>query len=206
MNSSKEVFLAAAHRIGAQLCRDALWAGSCCNWLGPSLEPVGNATTVVERAFGPDLYNGTSGIALFLIRLYSLTGEPLFRTTAVGAINHAWSQRVDIPPHSRMGFYSGWIGLVYARLAIADTLGNERQIKLTLDLVRRIGRKKDVRHGSDVISGSAGTIPVLLEFYRKYEEQWLLDQAAREGEHLLQAAWKTEHGWSWKTLEMRTRG
>src|SRR5262245_34929111 len=192
MNSSKEVFLTAAHHIGAQLCRDALWDGSRCNWLGPSMEAVGNANTLVERAYGADLYNGTSGIALFLIRLYSLTDEALFRTTAVGAINNAWSQRTDVPPQFRMGFYSGWIGLVYARLAVAEALGDERQIKLTLNLVRQLGRKKDAGHGLDVISGSAGAIPVLLQFYQTYREQCLLDQATKEGERLLRAARKTQ--------------
>jgi len=75
-----------------------------------------------------------------------------------------------------------------------------------LNLVRQLGRKKDAGHGLDVISGSAGAIPVLLEFYQRYRQQWLLDQATKEGERLLRAAQKTQRGWSWKTLEMRTRG
>jgi len=33
--------LPVADAIGARLCRDAIWAGRRCNWLGASMEPVG---------------------------------------------------------------------------------------------------------------------------------------------------------------------
>src|SRR5208283_3062683 len=74
-HTSNSVFLETAISIGARLCRDAIWDGRRCNWLGDSMEFESNSWTVVHRAFGPELYNGTSGVALFLAQLYSLTGE-----------------------------------------------------------------------------------------------------------------------------------
>src|SRR6266571_3023051 len=107
MNNSKTIFLKAAESIGVRLCRDAIWDGLRCNWLGDSMEFTSQAWTVVHRSFGPDLYSGTSGIALFLARLHQATTEPIFRITAEGAIRQALSRLGQVSPAARIGFYSG---------------------------------------------------------------------------------------------------
>ena len=84
-------FLEAANSIGADLCRDAIWDGQRCNWLGDSMEYVLGGWQIVHRSFGPDLYGGTSGVGLFLARLYQATHANIFRTTALGAVEHALS-------------------------------------------------------------------------------------------------------------------
>ena len=43
----------------------------------------------VYKTLGPDVYAGTSGIALFMAELAGLTGDPEVRRTAFGAIRHA---------------------------------------------------------------------------------------------------------------------
>ena len=83
--------LEAANSIGAELCRDAIWDGQRCNWLGDSMEYVLGGWQIVHRSFGPDLYGGTSGVGLFLARLYQATHANIFRTTALGAVEHALS-------------------------------------------------------------------------------------------------------------------
>lgn len=81
MTLPRDRFLETAARIGARICRDAIWAGDRCNWLGDSMEKLDGAWKVAHRALTPDLYGGTSGIALFLNRLYAFTGEKIFRET-----------------------------------------------------------------------------------------------------------------------------
>src|SRR5579859_1285072 len=83
-------FLETAFRLGARLCRDAVWDNDRCNWLGSSMDPVGNNWIVTERAFGPDLYAGTSGPALFLAYLHQFTSERIFQLTSLGALRQAW--------------------------------------------------------------------------------------------------------------------
>ena len=85
MNHGPQEFLATADAIGSRLCRDALWAGSRCNWVGSSMEFVDNAWRPVHRAFGGEFYNGTSGIALFFSRLFALTQVKDYRRCAEGA-------------------------------------------------------------------------------------------------------------------------
>ena len=40
-------FLETADRLGARICRDAIWAGGRCNWIGGYTE---SASTIVHRA------------------------------------------------------------------------------------------------------------------------------------------------------------
>ena len=54
-----------AERIGGRLCRDAQWHQGRCNGTADFLD----SDSVAHGALGPDLYDGASGIALFLWRL-----------------------------------------------------------------------------------------------------------------------------------------
>jgi lantibiotic modifying enzyme len=205
MNLDRQKYLTAAAQLGARLCRDAIWWETKCNWLGSVMENVNGSWTIIVRALGPDLYGGTSGIALFLARLAEVTGEKLFRRTAVGALNQAWSRREDVAPQERLGFYSGWLGIAYARLAAAESLGQPDQCARVVEVVASLAEAKPDPLTLDVISGSAGAIPAALELHRRLEKEFLLSFAQEQGEHLLRMARKREQGWSWKTLEMSTR-
>src|SRR5579864_1676817 len=133
-NVANSVFLETAISIGARLCRGAIWDGPRCNWLGDSMEFESNNWTVVHRAFGPELYNGTSGIALFLARLYHMTGEKPFKTAAIGAALQAQSCAGQIPAAARIGFYSGQTGIAYTLLELADLLEMEDFVHPTFAL------------------------------------------------------------------------
>ena len=123
----------------------------------------------------------------------------------MGALNQAWSKRQEIAPPARLGFYSGWLGLAYARMMAAESLQQEDQSAPSLELIESLARTELNPLALDVISGSAGAIPVLLELHRRYEKNWLIELAIRHGEHLLNTARKRDVGWSWKTLEITTR-
>jgi type 2 lantibiotic biosynthesis protein LanM len=194
-----DAFLETATFLGRRLCRDALWAGERCNWLGDSMEFVEREWRVVHRALGPDLYGGTSGVALFLASLHRLTGEPLFRATAEGAIAHALARVEEIPPPQRLAFYSGWTGIAHA-LAPFDAAAS---VDKASGLIAAAAR--EVRDpGLDVISGAAGAIPALIDLQRHGKGHDLLAIAVRLGEHLVATARKSDAGWSWNTLEGQT--
>jgi lantibiotic biosynthesis protein len=196
MTAGDQAFLDTAAFLGRKLCRDALWAGERCNWLGDSMEFVDGNWGVVHRALGPDLYGGTSGIALFLGSLHRLTGERLFRVTAEGAMAHALARAEDVPPESRLAFYAGWTGIAY----VASEMGLDH----ALDLIAGAKRDAAGNPGLDVIGGSAGAIPLLLLLQRRYRDQSLKTFAVTLGEHLLATARRNDAGWSWNTLDGQT--
>ncbi len=202
MHEFKDDFLETASLIGARLCRDALWAGRRCNWLGASMEFVSNTWTVAHRAFGPEIYNGTSGIAIFLTRLYGLTKERPYRTAAEGAAEQASSRLQDIGPSARIGFYSGVTGIAYVLAELGETLAKPELTNQGLHILEGLVRDDPSTQGLDVLAGSAGAIPALLILYQRYRRNFLLDLAVRHGEHLLDTAQRSDIGWSWNTLNV----
>lgn len=202
MSQENNIFLEAADSIGARLCRDAIWDGRRCNWLGDSMEYIGNTWSVVHRAFGPELYNGTSGIALFLARLFAATNERLYRIAAEGGVQQALSRIKDIGLSSRIGFYSGSTGVAYTLIVLGEIFSDQKFVDKALQITQDLAHDDPSPQGLDVIAGSAGAIPALLTIYQTYRKDYLVDLAVRHGEHLLNTARKRDSGWSWNTLSM----
>ena len=196
------IFLDTATSIGARLCRDALWDGPRCNWMGDSMEFETNSWTVVHRAFGPELYNGTAGIALFLAQLFRATQEKPFKTAAIGAALQAASRAGDIPPAGRPGFYSGQTGIAYVLAELAELFGRDDLLHTAFSLLEAQQSLDLEPHLLDVISGSAGAIPAFLRFYRRHTREVFLQLAVRHGEHLLKQANRRDDACSWTTIAM----
>lgn len=201
MSSVPAGFLETAARIGARLCRDAVWAGEECNWLGDAMELVDGAWTVVHRACNPTLYDGTAGIALFLGRLHALTGERPFRSAAAGALRQALTHAAALGEAARAGVYAGQAGIAYVALDLGERWGDGSLVEQGLALLRAVAPPTAEPGPLDVISGSAGLAPLLLVTHTRYPDARLADAARAHGERLLQAARRAPEGWSWNTLE-----
>ena len=178
----KTAYLETAERIGARLCRDAIWHQGRCNWTSDFLDGEG----IAHGALGPDLYDGTSGVALFLWRLASMTGERIFRLTAEAALRQAF----DRMPVSGCGLYSGGMGAHFAAAEIHSDVDEGAALR----------QAEPDRSHLDAIDGSAGAIAALLSLYRKTTSARLLEAAIRHGDLLLAEAWRNADGWSWKTI------
>ncbi len=193
-------FLEAAASIGAQLCRDALWDGERCNWLGGAVEPIGGAWVPVQRTYGPEIYSGTSGIAYFLSRLYRLTGERIVRVTAEGAARQALSRRLTVEPPFRISFYSGLSGVAYAFLELGEACESDEWLDAARTVVGELLEVDVDDQGLDVLAGCAGAVAPLLAIHRRLEDARIPGLVERLGERLLASARKREIGWSWSTL------
>jgi lantibiotic modifying enzyme len=193
-------FLEAANTIGADLCRDAIWHGERCNWLGDSMEFVLGSWQVVHRSFGPDLYGGTSGIGLFLARLYQATGTDIFRATALGAVEHALSLWEEQSQATRVAYYAGSVGIADALVDIGEALDKPELVTRALSTLSSHLASEPGQYMIDVIGGIAGVIPPLLKLQARYSQPHLLDRAIALGERLLVAANRTDRGWSWTTI------
>lgn len=198
-------FLATARSIGVRLCRDAFWDGERCNWMGDSMEFVDRDWRVVRRSFGPDLYSGTAGIALFLAALNNAAPERPIRTTAEGALAQALSRLDDIPAGSHSSFHSGLLGIGWATLHCGEWLAREDLVERGLAIMTEAAAADPATQELDVIAGSAGAVPALLMEAARYADRptpsaLLRDAAVRHGERLLATAVRGPRGWSWDTL------
>lgn len=199
----RELFLETAASLGARICRDALWGNGICNWIGFSMESLGGRWRHTHRAYGGELYGGTSGIALFLAWLHAATGERMFKRTALGAIRHALEHgAADIAPPARIGAYSGWTGLADAALQVAGLLDEEPLRVPALALLEEAAGT-DPGRNFDLLAGSAGAIPLLLRAHGRHQGPASLQEAAvRLGDGLLATASRDGDRWSWGEFGM----
>jgi type 2 lantibiotic biosynthesis protein LanM len=201
LSGDRTRFLDAADRIGRRLCRDALWSDGRCSWLGWAMEPRSGQWVTAYRAMATNLYDGTSGIGLFLARLARLTGDPIIRSTAVAALGHALTAADALLGAGEYGFYAGLSGIAWACREAGRLLDHEALAARGERALRLAGDIAPNRQRVDIINGSAGLIPVLLHAAAQGDEE-ALAAALRHGDHLLGLAERSERGWSWDTLNM----
>ena len=190
-------FLEAATRLGAKLCDEAVWDGDTCGWSGPLPTVVDGSWTSTVRPLGPELYSGTSGVALALARLYRATVEERFAATAAAGVQDALARLGEVPPWLRCSFYTGFAGIAVAALELGEALEDERWVETGLRLLTGLGRIDPEVQVADVLSGVAGTIPVLLDVHRRYQSTASLEAAVRFGSFLVADANRSGEAWSW---------
>ena len=197
-------FLATADAIGTRICRDALWAGERCNWIGASLAPIDGTWQTVQSSLAPDVYGGTAGIALFLARLAAASGDRVHRATALGAIRHARQHMSRVDSTVALSLYSGRLGIDYATIAVAETLDDGALIDAALRSLDDATSLERTSHQLDVVSGLASGIPALLSIDTRYHRPALLDLASKLGVHLVEKAIHSDAGLSWPNAALST--
>lgn len=196
------LFLEIADRIGRNLCRDAVWDGSRCTWLGWSMEPVNQVWLPAFRSFAGDLYSGTAGIALFLAELHQFSADKQQRRVIDGAVNQALSLADNLQGAMRYGFYSGASGLAWVLVRIGSLLQNDALVARGLDEMASLLTLAPDAHFFDVIGGSAGAIPAMLSLGLTHARPDFIEMAQRHGDFLLAHAEKSDAGWSWDTMQV----
>lgn len=195
--TNKTNFLETAWNIGCQLMKSSIWHGESCTWQGYSMEALNGQYQGVLKTFGSDLYSGTSGIALFLTALYSERKDSVLLKTIEGSISQIKSTMHEAPNH---GFYAGKPGLATVLIKVGKELDRKDWIQDGIDLLETIPSASLQTYEIDVISGAAGTIPVLLDAYKEFKKQAFLDKAVSLGNLLCEVAVKNNSVWSWATV------
>jgi lantibiotic modifying enzyme len=168
--------------------------------MGADVDTVGNARW---RTLGPDLYDGTAGVALFLAELFGASGDTRLRTTAVGAMRHALDRVERLPSSHALGLFTGRIGVAMAAARVGCITGVDELPARAPHILNSLEINRDEVPPYDVISGMAGAIVGLLVLRELLPEPSLFDRAEGFGHALLDGAHKLKRGWSWKTLNAR---
>ncbi len=190
-------FLAASCAIGDRLAETALHGTNDVTWIGLNLV---RQTQWILVPLGVDLYDGISGITLFLAYLGSVAQQDRYINLAHAALETV-RRRVD-PATRKKGFgeiggFVGWGGLLYL-LAHLGVLWDEPALlaeahELVDGLPERIEKDKDL----DIICGAAGCILSLLCLHACHPSARVLEVARQCGEHLLANARRMPHGLGW---------
>ena len=185
--------LGAAAGIGERLVREAIWYRGRCNWIG--VDAAATRRTMAHRALGPELGDGTAGIAVFLAETAARTGSDAARRTALGAIGQALAHAGDAPER---GLYAGRPGIAYAAARCGAVLGDER---LRDGAARLAGRRPPPADPQatplDLHGGTPGAIAAYLALAQQLGDVRLVARAARLGDELAAGARRQPIGWSW---------
>ena len=203
VSGETQVFLETASQIGQGLCGRAIWHGERCNWIGVSTEEGGYGQLVTSyAALAPDLYGGTSGVAMFLAQLHAASGDVAARRTALGAIRQALSRVDDLPHETGAGVYGGRMGVAVAAARVGVLLDEPQLLKQATALGCSL---HPVGDEFDLISGRAGGIVGLLVLGELLGGVQFLDQAAQFGDRLLESGQRSDNRCSWKSPSISSR-
>lgn len=204
-NLSQTSLAAEAARIAEFILQHATIKDKCAAWLG--LDWLGDSEVGQLVTVGPDLYNGSSGIALFLAAYGRYANNSACRELALKALapTRAHISQPSAPRWARslgIGGASGLGSVVYALTVISELLNEPALINDALLASKLFSNELiSADRSLDVIGGSAGGILGLLALYRKTQSREVLDNAVACGEHLLRQPRKGEMGKrSWVSL------
>jgi type 2 lantibiotic biosynthesis protein LanM len=185
----REFFVAEADKIAEELSARAIRAGSGAAWIG--IDWLGDSEVSQLVGLGPDLYNGSCGIAVFLAAHSAVTGCNASKELALAAIASLRKQ-LRSPTSARLARLLGTGGalglgsIVYALAVASKCLKDD---ELLADAHRTAELFTDDLIASDkkldIIGGCAGGILGLLRLYRDSKSNDVLKRAIRCGEHLL---------------------
>ncbi|MGB8242451.1 MAG: type 2 lanthipeptide synthetase LanM, partial [Pseudolabrys sp.] len=199
---TKKVFIAEADKTADELSDHAIRKGPGAAWIG--LDWLGDAEAFQLVCLGPDLYNGESGIALFLAAHAAATGSQSSAELARAAVAHL-RKKLKSRNAARMarslgvGGATGLGSIVYALTAMSKCLRDDSFLAdahaaAGLFIDDLIAADKQL----DVTGGSAGAVLCLLRLYRDSQSTDVLNRAIKCGEHLIaQSRVGRDGGRSW---------
>jgi type 2 lantibiotic biosynthesis protein LanM len=183
------IFRAEAQRVADELATYAVRRGLAAAWIG--LDWLGDAEVFQLVTLGPDLYNGTAGLSLFLSAHAAVTEQPASRELALAGVARLRKQiksrnAARIARSLGLGGGTGLGSIVYALTVMSKNLRDpglrddaDRASELMTDELIAADKRLDV------IGGSAGAILCLLRLYHDGQSEAVLRRAVKCGEHLL---------------------
>jgi type 2 lantibiotic biosynthesis protein LanM len=185
----RELFTTEADALARTLSEHAIRRGPGAAWIG--LDWLGDSEVSQLVVLGPDLYNGASGIALYLAAHAAVTKSASSEALAGAAIARLRKSLHGRNPArmARSLGLGGGLGLgsiVYGLTVIADLLNDDEILAdahaaaaLVTDELIAADRQLDV------LGGSAGALLGLLRLYRQSGSGDALNRATKCGTHLL---------------------
>ncbi|MGC5287582.1 type 2 lanthipeptide synthetase LanM family protein [Micromonospora sp. DT231] len=193
-----ERFVDAARIIGDRLLATALAEDDRICWLGLSL--IADKVWVLGPS-AMDLYNGISGIALFLARLASVTGDAVYRRAADRAatmmLREAQSWLAGPAGTAGIGGFDHLGGSVYALSHLTAVLDRADLVDTAVGLAASMVRHATDSREYDIINGSAGGLLALLSLHRVTDNPSLLDGARTLARHARTGAQPVGDGVGW---------
>ncbi|HVU66491.1 MAG TPA: type 2 lanthipeptide synthetase LanM family protein [Ktedonobacteraceae bacterium] len=190
----------AACAAGDRLEALAMRSASGASWLGVSA--IDDQTWSLLPT-DIDLYNGTSGIALFLGYLGAMTGEARYTELAQNSLRVVQAltslQRKQVQ-RVKLGTFNGLGSTLYVLTHLGVLWHDPGLLREARDLVTLLPPLIEQDQTLDIVGGVAGCILALLGLYRQHPDPMTLQVACQCGDRLLATAQTMKQGMAWKTV------
>jgi len=193
---ARDLFTAEADRIAAEIAKHAIRRGNSAAWIG--LDWMGDAEAFQLAVLGPDLYNGVSGIAVFLAAHAAVAKHALSAELARAALAQLRGKLKDrnaarFARSLGIGGATGLGSIVYA-LSVAGASLDDPAIVADAHVAAMLMTDELIAADKrlDALGGSAGAILGLLRLYRDTGADDVLKRALACGDHLLRNRIGTE--------------
>lgn len=185
----RDELLAEVREIVDEISLQAIRRGPGAAWIGRDY--LGDSEVAQLAPLGPGMYNGVSGIAIFLAAHAAIAGHKPSGQLALAGIAHLRNNLHGLNSASTarllgIGGATGLGSIVYALTVTSKLLGDDKLLSdaiiaselFTHDLI-------SADRELDVIGGAAGGILGLLRLYRETRSEDVLKRATECGDHLL---------------------
>jgi type 2 lantibiotic biosynthesis protein LanM len=184
---------------------------AAASWIGAELLARADKTGVMRWRYAQvtapgsvgeyRLYDGTSGVALFLAALAAVTGEAQWIAAAAEACEPIKTIRRSAgkaAASAPIGAATGVGSLVYAMTTIGHLLNDVSYTQLAVDLAERLTPEAiDAEPSSDVSDGCAGALLALLALHAAAPGEGCLTRAAYCGRQLVARQVDAKDGAAW---------
>lgn len=197
---SKERFKKEAVEIGDLLCERVIYGEGQkdATWIGISREHGADAR-LSPLHYG--LYDGVLGIGLFLGYLGRVTSSEKYTAVAKRALQMV-KDRIKHPAnYDGMSVFTGYGSILVSLCHLQSLCNPDNFEELANEVISRIDKQIDYDERYDIMSGSAGAILALLNFYDLKKSQYALETAMKCGDHLMNHKTKYSEGIGWVTPE-----
>jgi type 2 lantibiotic biosynthesis protein LanM len=192
---NRESLVAAARTIGIRLEASALHGDLGVSWIGLTPRDRGRWSVA---PLDIDLYDGLSGVALFLGYLGSVTGDARFAALARAALSTLRHQ-VKAPGAASpsVGAFMGGSGVAYVLGQLGTLWDRPDLLAEAVAMVDVLSERLDDDRSFDIVDGAAGCIGSLLALHVLSPAAATRDLATRCGDHLLGRAQSMPRGIGW---------
>jgi type 2 lantibiotic biosynthesis protein LanM len=183
-----------AHTIGERLEATAICGAIDATWLG--LTTYGDDGGGCLGPAGVDLYDGLSGIALFLAHLGNLTGDAEMTALARRAVRAVRRSELDRPTVG-LGAFTGAGGLIYTYTHLGVLWGDTDLIDAAHKVCTSVPDALPADRLFDLTSGAAGAIVAMASLWHAAPRPSLPGIVGQCADHLLAASSFGPDGRTW---------
>ncbi len=207
---TREAIVQQAIAIAVELQQRAICSpNGSVTWISLGYIPEAERFQLQPMDYG--LYEGCSGVALFLAALETVTGGAEFRSLVLGALQ---SLRQDLQDPKLIQKFAKEIGIggamglgsiIYALVRISQFLGEPDLLEDATQISSLVSPELLATDQKfDIISGAAGAILGLLTLYNISADSAVLERALACGHHLLSHRVAGDSGYrAWATLNRK---